>query len=525
MVNLSCALPRAAKPEDVGVSSAAIAAFVRLCEESGIENHSFMIIRHGKVAYEAWRAPYSADTPHTLYSVSKSIVAIAAGYAIDEGLLTPQTKLIDVFPELRPSKPDEDLENITLHTLMTMTAGKNVSLIADKTSKYWVRDFINTKQSYKPGEGWSYINENSYCVAAMISRVCGTSVTEYLRPRLYEPLGITSCQWECDPTGVEVGGWGLFLKTEDLAKIALCYLNNGVFDGRQVIPREWTKTSSQNITKGIRNAPEQGYGYFIWGCDCDDNSFRFDGMFSQFAIGYRNYDAVVVSTNNEINEEKAIGCINQFFPDAFFDGDSPAEEDIPLFKPLEEISASGRHADLEKLISSKTIKLTQHPIPSYLGFPLSILTIPAVYMSANKGGPMDNIRFKFYDDECTMYWTEGDDSNIIHIGLDGTPRMSRVTLGKLKYTAYSAAAWTDKNVLEVRIRLLETIGQRILRFKFKDSSVTVEPSSSPSLSFLCERLEPTVQNSMAGQVPESVIRLMMLNAYKLIDTTYHGKLK
>lgn len=525
MVKQSYALPRAAKPEDVGVSSAAIASFVRLCEESGVENHSLMIIRHGKVAYEAWRAPYSANTPHTLYSVSKSIIAIAAGFAIDEGLLTPQTKLIDVFPEFCPQSPDEDLENITLHTLMTMTAGKNVSLIADKTSKYWVRDFINTKQSYKPGEGWSYINENSYCVAAMISKACGTSVTEYLRTRLYEPLGITSYQWECDPTGVETGGWGLFLKTEDLAKIALCYLNNGVFDGKQVIPEEWTKTSSQDLTKGINNAPGQGYGYFIWGCDCDDNSFRFDGMFSQFAIGYRNYDAVVVSTNNEINEEKAIGCINQFFPDAFFDGDSPAEEEIPAFRPLEETNASERHAEIEKRLSSKTIKLTQHPLPSSLGFPLSMLTIPAVYMSAHKGGPVDNVRFKFYDDECTMYWTEGDNRNIIHIGLDGNPRVSSVTLGKLKYTASSAAVWKSENVLEVHIRLLETICKRILRFTFKGNRVTVVPSSSPSLSFLCEKLEPTVQNSMAGQLPRSVIRMMMLNAYRLIDTTYRGKLQ
>lgn len=525
MIDRSYALPRADKPEDVGVSSAAIASFVRLCEENGIENHSLMIIRHGKVAYESWRAPYAANIPHTMYSVSKSIISTAAGFAVSEGLLTPQTKLIDVFPEYRPSKPDEDLENITLHSLMTMTAGKNVSLLADKTSKHWVRDFIETKQSYKPGESWSYISENTYCVAAMIAKVCGTTVTEYLKPRLYEPLGITSYNWERDPSGIEVGGWGLFLKTEDLAKIALCYLNGGKYNGKQIIPEEWTQTAPSDMTSGINDSPKNGYGYFIWGCDCDDETYRFDGMFSQFAIVYKKYDALIVTTNNEINEAKTLTCIAQHFPDAFFDGDSPAPEEIPGFMPLEEIMPEERQRDLEEHLSSKTIRITQNHMLSLMGYPLSVLTLPAIYMAADKAGMMDNVKFRFYEDECTMYWTEGDESNIIHIGLDGIARTSKIVLGKIRYTASSTAAWIDKNTFEVRIRPLEAIGQRILRFTFKGNSVVIEPSSIPKLGYLSEELEPTVQNMMAGQAPHAMIKLLMLNIHKLLDATHHGKLQ
>ncbi|MBQ3498287.1 MAG: serine hydrolase [Clostridia bacterium] len=524
MTDRTYAIPRAASPEEVGVSSAAIAGFIRDCEENGIENHSFMVIRHGKVAYEAWRKPYSADIPHTMYSVSKSIIAIAAGFAVSEGLITTDTRLVDVFPEYRPEKPDEALEAITLHSLMTMTAGKNVSLLADKTSKHWVRDFVETKQSYFPGKSWSYISENTYCVAAMLSRLSGMTVTEYLKPRLYEPLGITSHQWERDTSGIEVGGWGLFLKTEDLAKIALCCLNGGKFNGKQIIPREWIALAASNHTEGIENSPEAGYGYFIWRCDCDESTYRFDGMFSQFAIMFEKYDAVVVMTDNEINEAKTLACFWQHFPEAFFDGEAPKAVDIPAFSVLDEVKLGTRQTDLEEHISQKTIKLSNNPIVSLSGYPLSVLTFPAVYMSADKAGPMDNIKLKFYEDECTMYWTEGDESNIIHIGLDGIPRKSRITLGKLKYTTSSTAAWLDKNVLEIRIRPLETVCQRVLRFTFKGNSVTLEPSSMPHLSYLSEELEPTVQNMMSGQAPHAMIRLVFLNAYKLLDAAHHGKL-
>ena len=460
-----------------------------------------------------------------MYSVSKSIVSTAVGFAVSEGLITPETKLIDIFPEYRPDKPDETLESITLHHLMTMTAGKDVSLLADKTSKHWVRDFIETKQGYTPGEGWSYISENTYCVAAMITRVTGLSLTEYLKPRLYEPLGITSFQWERDPKGIEVGGWGLFLKTEDLAKIALCYLNGGRYNGKQIIPENWINLASSNLTQGIPDSPDDGYGYFIWGCRCDNSTYRFDGMFSQFAFVFKDYDAVIVMTSNEIDEEKTKNCVMNHFPDAFFEGEEPEPEKIPAFVPLKEIYSSERQADIEKRISGKSIKIAPNPMLALAGFPLSVLTFPAIYMSADKGGPIDNIRFNFYEDECTMYWTEGEESNVIHIGLDGKPRKSKIKLGKLKYTASSSAAWTGKHTLEIWIRPLEAVTQRRFKFIFTGNSVIIEPSSMPTLDYLAEELAPIVKDMIHGQTAYSMFRLLLLNAHKLLDSSHYGKLQ
>ena len=525
MSNNALSIPRAAYPEEVGVSSDIIARLIEDIEHSGIETHSLMVIRHGKVAFEQWRKPYGPDFMHIMYSVSKSVTSTAAGFAVSEGLLSLDTRIVDVFPEYCENSQDEDLKKITLHHLLTMTAGKAVSIMADRTSPNWVKDYIETKQGYTPGEGWSYINENTYMVVAMIAKVTGQTVTEYLTPRLYKPLGIETTQWERESNGIETGGWGLYLKTEDLAKIALCYLNKGVYNGKQVIPAEWVELATADYTADIESgAPENGYGYFIWGCQ-QKNTYRFDGMFSQFALVYKDYDAVIVTTSNELVQEKVLDCIARHDTEMFFDGEAPKTVEIPEFSVLPELEARERQPEQEKRIDGKTIKLNPNPLLAAAGFPLSVLTIPAVYMSVYKGGPMNNIRFNFYENECTMYWTEGKDSNIIHIGLDGKPRYSKMTLGNLKYTACSSGTWQDDKTLEVWIRPLESINQRRLRFVFKGNTVSVEPSSMPTTQYIASKLVAGLRNEFQSEAIYSMFSLLFLNSHKIVEAPQKGKLK
>ena len=232
-------LPRSASPEEAGVSSVAVAAFMEDMKKSGIENHSFLILRHGKVAAECFFAPFTRDTPHAMYSVSKSFTSTAIGFAVEEGLLSLDAKVIDFFPEYRPAQPDEKLEKMTVSHLLTMTSGKNPSLLLDKTKDRWIKDFFNAPWISEPGEMFLYVSENIYMLCAILVRVTGISVTEFLTPRLYEPLGIPVPYWETDHHGVEVGGWGLMLPVEDFAKFTLCYAQNGVYEGKQVIPARW----------------------------------------------------------------------------------------------------------------------------------------------------------------------------------------------------------------------------------------------------------------------------------------------
>lgn len=242
-----------------------------------------------------------------MYSVSKSFTSTAIGFAVEEGLLSLDAKVIDFFPEYHPAKPDEKLEKMTVRHLLTMTSGKNPSLLLDKTKDRWVKDFFDSPWISEPGKMFLYVSENIYMLCAILVRVTGISVTEFLTPRLYEPLGIPVPYWETDHHGVEVGGWGLMLPAEDFAKFTLCYAQNGVYEGRQVIPAWWvqeaTSVHSDNSANRDLDA-SAGYGYCFWQCGGAENTYRADGMFSQFGIVFKDYDAQLVINCAEVSEQK-----------------------------------------------------------------------------------------------------------------------------------------------------------------------------------------------------------------------------
>ncbi|MBQ5884225.1 MAG: serine hydrolase, partial [Clostridia bacterium] len=268
-------LERAKNPESVGISSKVIREMLDEMEREDCELHSLMILRHGKVAVETYQAPLTRDDTHMVYSVSKSFLATAFGFALDEGLLTKETKFLDIFPDYRPKKRDKYLEKLTIGHLVSMTIGKAAS-VKGREEKDWLKIFIDAKWALEPGTDWRYINDNFYVAAAAITRVAKMSVTEYLTPRLFEPLGIDVPVWEKSPTGIEAGGWGLFLKTEDIAKLILCYMNGGKYNDEQVIPEWWTKeaTAYHNDNSSSQSKPDSkaGYGYGFWRCAGMENT-------------------------------------------------------------------------------------------------------------------------------------------------------------------------------------------------------------------------------------------------------------
>lgn len=494
-------IPRADFPEQVGISSGEIAAFINDIESSGIEVHSMMIIRHGKVAFECYRHPYNSESPHTMYSVSKSFTSIAMGFAIDEGLVSLDTKVIDIFPEYRPKKYDENLEKMTVWHLLTMTAGKDVSLISDKTKGDWVGQFFSSRWGFEPGNGWRYISENTYMCGAIIKKLTGMGLIDYLKPRLFEPLGITRRPfWETDPDGLEAGGWGLFITTDELARFTLCLHQGGMYDGVQVIP-EWyineaTKKQVENPQYSDRDAC-CGYGYFFWLNDLK-NSYRSDGMFSQFGVDFKDYDAVLAFTCSEVFEQKARDCIFRHFPHVFTDEceTEPADAVKELsLSPLPVLEASERSV-VEEFVAGKIIHLNKNRILNAVGWPVSMLPMAVVYMSADRAGNIDNIILEFGENECTMTWDEGKENNTIVCGMDGKERYSRIRLGGIKFTAVSTAAWTEDNVLEIWMRPLESICERRIKLEFKGQNVTLIPSSSPPLSTIADSLKDIVKTFM-----------------------------
>lgn len=529
--NEKTSLARAVFPEEVGVSSRKLAALIEDFYQNDIELHSLMVLRHGKVAYESWASPYGSEIPHTMYSVSKSVTAAAIGFAVEEGLMTLDTRVIDVFPEYAPEEPDENLEALTVYHLLTMTAGKDVSAMSDKTKESWIKIFFEAKWAFAPGEFWRYISENTYMLSAMLQRLSGMTMTEYLTPRLYEPLGFGRVPfWETDGNGVEAGGWGLYLTTEEMAKFTLCYLHNGVFEGRQVIPADWVRESSRKQVDNLQYsepAASCGYGY-CFPRNPIPNSYRADGMFSQFGLVFEDYDACFVMTACALFNRKTRDCLWRHLPGIFTEPSDKkpgkALQKRLQLKALPDLPARER-SPLEAEIDNKILKIQRRKIGKELGFPIGMLTLPVVQLNYEKLGNIEEIRFRFRDNECEMTWRERLYKNTIVCGMDGHARNSRIRLSQFVFTANSTASWEDEKTLQVWVRPLETIGQRRLTFVFEEGKVTMLPTSVPDAKSMMDYLAEKVPFFIKEPVAAKAVQAVLSKADRLLEIKQKGKIK
>ena len=313
-------------PEEAGISSQGILNYIAAREKAGLEHHAMWVMRHGKVAAKLAWAPYDDHTPHMLFSLSKSFCSAAAGFAVQEGLLTWDTRVIDVLPEAFPEHPSDWLTSVTLHHLLTMGSGlKPESDGSREGDKPWANTTLAFDCDYAPGTHYHYNSMGTYLVSCMVQKVTGMTVRDYLIPRLFVPLGMMeeggpAPEWDCSPEGINVGGWGLWLSCEQLAPFGQCLLQKGVWDGQQVLPREWVdRATTAQIDNGNGEHPHDhdwnmGYGYQFWMCKTDHEAgqkprFRGDGALSQFVIVDEKRDMVICCVSGVPDIGKALDLI------------------------------------------------------------------------------------------------------------------------------------------------------------------------------------------------------------------------
>jgi CubicO group peptidase (beta-lactamase class C family) len=292
-------LPRS-RPADQGVDPAAIVSFLdALDERPEIEMHSLMVVRHGRVAAEGWWAPYSADRPQLLYSLSKSFTSTAAAFAQAEGLLGLDDTVISHFAEFATDITDPRSRSMKVRHIASMAAGHTREMLGEALERdpgEPVRGFLLIPPDRDPGTVFAYSQPCTYTLASIIQRNAGMSLTRYLRPRLFDPLGIGHVGWHTFPPGREQGFSGLHARTEDIAKLGLLYLQRGRWEGAQLIPPEWVAeaTSEQVSNAGDPNVDwGQGYGFQFWR---SRHGYRGDGAFGQFCVILPEQDAVIVTT-------------------------------------------------------------------------------------------------------------------------------------------------------------------------------------------------------------------------------------
>lgn len=526
-------LLRASSPEEAGVSSKVIGEFLEAVEETETDIHSFMIIRHGKVAAECFRAPFTPERPHTMYSISKTVTATAIGIAMEEGLLSLEDKVRDIFPDYTDGVVDENLDKLQIKHLITMTSGKDPSVFADKTKGSWIGYYFAAPWYNEPGKEFKYINENIYMLSVILKRKTGFCVRDFLRERLFEPLGIDYPFWETDAYGNEAGGWGLYLKTEDLAKIMLLYSDKGIFNGKRIFSEEWALLASSKLADNsdeFDSDAKAGYGCCIWRC-AKFNGYRADGMFSQFGIVFEDHDAVLAVTSSVAQSQKCRDLLWEFFPRAFDEFDSDADTSYEgLYEKLKNATLDTPYklndSSTEEKISGKEIRFRKKIFLNLIGFPMSMLPLAVTYMTTDRAGNIDKMVFDFNSDESCLSWSEGDERNTIPIGFDGKYRYGTMRLGQIDYKVCSTAKWLERDRLYIQIRPIETIGKRMLDIKFKENGkVHMKPYSTPSVYSIAMNLAPGFEKMIGHKkITDRIIPLFRFGP-NLLEPTHKGKIK
>jgi CubicO group peptidase (beta-lactamase class C family) len=376
---LGADLPRSA-PEAQGVSSVAILSFVETADTTLDSLHSLMVVRHGHVVAEGWWTPYDAQAPHSLFSLSKSFTSTAVGLAVAEGKLSVDDAVLKFFPEDAPAQPSANLRAMRLSDLLRMSTGHQTE--PRRTSgQPWTKSFLAQEVPFKPGTHFLYNTTATYMLSAAVQKATGQTVLDYLRPRLFEPLGIERPTWEASPQGISAGGFGLSVRTEDIAKFGQLYLQKGQWQGKQLVPAAWVETATARQTSNGSNPRsdwEQGYGYQFWRCRY--GAYRGDGAHGQFCVVLPEQDTVIAITSGVRDMQSVLNVV--------------WDKLLPGLKPSPLAADNAARTKLDQALKGLSLKPPQGTgaPPAVLGkrytFPTNDRKLEAITLEADgKDGP------------------------------------------------------------------------------------------------------------------------------------------
>ncbi len=466
---------------ELGINPKAVYDFIKANDNDKLGINSFMLIKDGLVACEGYYNPFNNDTKHVLYSMSKSITATALGYAIAEGKISLDDSISKFFPEYDKHGRNK---NITVRHLVTMTAGKMVGMAKARHDKDWVKIFFDSPSVAKPGKVFIYINDNFYMLSAIISKVYGETLIDFLTPRLFEPLKIEKPIWETDNKGYASGGWGLYMDIEATAKIMLCYANMGMYDGKQVLPREWveeaTKYQVPTVKKGQINVTK-GYGYGFWQM-AFPNTYRAYGLFGQSGVVFKDHNTVLIVNSAISRDEDSADAIIKMAENLWDSGNEEWQDKLDeLLANLgdkDDLPANERNIELEKKYDKKLLKTHSSTFASMLN--ATITTVHNEQM-----GYIDRFSLRRDSDDLYMLWKEHTYINEIKLGMNNEYEHSKINLGGIEYNAHTKASWTDSKKLTVDIRIEEACTLRRLVFDFTDEKhIRIRNVSLPDLPTL-----------------------------------------
>ena len=489
----------ASTPEKEGIPSAVIEKYFReLDEEKDAHPHSVLILRHGKLIARGDWAPYTYQLPHAMYSFSKSVVSLAFGIAKEEGLLSEDDRLVSYYPYKPAPFRSSRMGEVTLRHLLTMTSGAVFAEAGSVAEKDWIRGFLMGDCAFEPGSRFSYNSMNTYMLSAVLRKVTGMSLTEYLTPRLYTPLGMKPPYWETCPMGIEKGGWGLYLTPLDMARLGQLMLQKGQWDvngeRRQIVPARWIEEATDGHIPTGSDEIAYGYGYQFW--SFEKTGYQFSGMFGQRVVVLPQQDMVIAITagSQEIFTDRIAKITARYFGEAAPRyGESPIAakpgahrslrkvlESLAAFpeygKPAgdkltlrEKLFFDSRNQALEQGIQRLDGKRYRLEKPS--GMVASLLPMLISCLTNNFPFTPSEMEFHMDREEVKIQFLgpAGEKAHVI-AGLDGTPRTFSLTLnGEPFWVGGSARLALDEDhrlVLKISLSYLETPSTQELKCIF-----------------------------------------------------------
>jgi len=463
-------------PESQGVSSAAVLDFVEAVDSTISELHSFMLLRHGKVVAEGWWAPYAAPYPHILFSLTKSFTSTAVGLAVSEGLLSIDDPVLSFFPEDAPKRPSKNLQAMRVRHLLSMSTGHLVDSTEKAVSNKegnWIKGFFSMPVKHLPGAPFVYNSVASHILSAIVQKVTGMPIKAYLTPRLFEPLGIEPANWETDPRGINTGGWGLSLKTEDIARFGQIYLQKGLWQGQRILPEAWVEmaTSKQIRNDLVEGTPidwQQGYGFQFW--RCRHNAYRGDGAFGQYCIVMPDQDAVLAITSGVSDMQAVLNLV--------------WEHILPGMNGL----ALPEDKTNQARLAARLTDLCLDPPQNAASQPGKALNRSYI-LEENPLG-IKNLALAVSKDHCRLVVENPRGQQTLECGAqtwlmsrtnfafsDPRPLMSIPPEG---YPVAAAFAWTAADILEIQARFYETHAYFTLTCQFDAGKITIEPKVNVS---------------------------------------------
>lgn len=518
-----------ATPERCGIPSSHIENFLHdLDADRTLDMHGVSIYRHGRRLVDAAFGAYDRGVWHITYSECKSITALAIGMLVDEGKLDIKERLIDIFERTGLSKLTH--ANITVEDLLTMRSGVAMNESAAVTESEWVRCFFESSVK-NPGTTFHYNSINTYILSAIVTRRTGQALVEYLRTRLFTPLGIENYYWEASPEGITKAGWGLYLLPEDLAKIGQLVLNLGTWKGHQLVSAEWVQ---QMITKQTETPTQTGnfnYGYQTW-VGRQNDCFLFNGMFGQNVIGYPQTGILIVSNagNNELfQQSRFYELVEDYFSRPF---GAPLPEDPSAQESLRRTCETlGRRAAFLEQPSPSRWRRLFHPIStrreqeqlrdriaelSGRRFALpkdkqsSLGLMPAFMQTMQNcyGSGLCAVGFHEQEGELWCDFTEQAHTHSFAIGFD-LPAYTVLDFGQERHCVGVTGAFSQNEdnvpVLKVRLSFLESSHARLIKFFFEEDGLRLRMDEMPGVG--CIQL--AVSNATEGDNPSRLLQTVV----------------